>query len=623
MSIGAEFGDLIGSTLAGRYRILERRGEGGMATVFAAHHVTLDAKVAVKVLHPNLARDARQRKRFVREARSANRIVHEHVVNIFDFAEEPTPYFVMEYLEGEDLAALVHRTGGLPWMRVREIGLQVLSALDAAHRLGVVHRDIKPSNIFMVRRPDGRDWVKVLDFGVAKVAGSSGETRGMTRTNEVLGTVLYMSPEQALGGLVDLRSDLYSLGVVFHHLLTGVVPFDGTNPFQVIHQHLSAAPPALPADCPAAVQNVVMRALAKAPEDRFPNAQAMAEALTLSATAAAASAPVDPHLSESLGFRPGPMQFAPPPSVALVPPTPVSRSSPWIFTGDSAADGPEPAPTSSDSRFSTAAMDREVQHEQRKRKRAITGWAAPAAVLGAIVLTGTWWGMTSPSHAPEHVASTPGISAPPRESSASHAPAAFPVRSEPLPKVSQPSAAPLEPLPAPLDPSPEPPAPLPASPQPPAAISPPPAPSAPLGPAEGPQASSDRLPAPAEPPAPSSERPAERVERPAARRPAAVTSTTKEPRTQPHKSSPTSSAPASSDGTVLSQMQRALANQCSRHDPGAHAKLELEITREGKAYPEIRDVNAAGKACIRGIVRQQRFAAGKSRSHTLRVSLRK
>src|SRR5690606_5824247 len=200
-------------------------GEGGMATVFAAHHVTLDAKVAVKVLHPNLARDARQRKRFVREARSANRIVHEHVVNIFDFAEDPTPYFVMEYLEGEDLAALVHRCGGLPWMRVREVGLQVLSALDAAHRLGVVHRDIKPSNIFMVQRPDGRDWVKVLDFGVAKVPDSSGETRGMTRTNEVLGTVLYMSPEQALGGLVDLRSDLYSLGVVLHHLLTGVVPF--------------------------------------------------------------------------------------------------------------------------------------------------------------------------------------------------------------------------------------------------------------------------------------------------------------------------------------------------------------------------------------------------------------
>lgn len=264
--------DLVGQMLDQRYRVVRLLGEGGMGVVYEALHVRLGKRVAVKVLHPHLAMKERLGKRFLREARAANRIASPHVVEILDFGDDPITYFVMEFLPGRDLKEVIREHGKLAWPRARHLVLQILRALAAAHDAGVVHRDVKPANVFVVRDEEGRDFAKVLDFGIAKVEKSSPQTRSITRTAEIIGSVAYMSPEQATGVVVDARTDVYSAAVLFFEMLTGQIPFKGGNNYQLIDGHVRRAPPkprSLVPSIPEQVESIILRGLQKKPSGRF------------------------------------------------------------------------------------------------------------------------------------------------------------------------------------------------------------------------------------------------------------------------------------------------------------------------------------------------------------------
>lgn len=268
---------LVGHTLADRYRVLSLLGDGGMGSVYLAEHVTLRKQVAIKVLHHELCRDQTQVDRFLQEARAASMIGHENIVDIVDFGPVPggSVFFAMEHLDGEDLADLLRRESRLPWARAKGLIVQILRALAAAHHKGIIHRDLKPANCFLIKKPDGRDFVKLLDFGIAKVTDpESGDGGGLTRTGAVFGTAKYMAPEQACGEPADNRTDVYAAAVCLYEFMTGTVPYDGDNFMRVLSQHLTEplTPPttkAPDANISPAVEAVIVKALSKKPEDRY------------------------------------------------------------------------------------------------------------------------------------------------------------------------------------------------------------------------------------------------------------------------------------------------------------------------------------------------------------------
>ncbi|MEM9462652.1 MAG: protein kinase [Myxococcota bacterium] len=306
-----------GATLAGRYSIRELIGEGGMGDVYLATHLAIDKKVAIKVLAPEQMRRPRTVIRFLQEAKAASRIRHENVVDINDYGEsDGCAFFVMEYLEGEDLSALVKREGRQPWARIKPIAIQLLKALGAAHDAGIVHRDIKPHNCFITPRSDRRDFVKVIDFGIAKFDEGSDEQ--LTQTGAIMGTAEYMSPEQGMGAELDGRTDLYSVGVILYRLLTGAVPYKGNNPMAILYQHIHAQriPPS--EACPEAqigprLDALVLKALAKDRDDRFASAAEFIAAI------------------EAVDEEP------PPPPVVAPPSRRWSPRTPWIAGGAVAA----------------------------------------------------------------------------------------------------------------------------------------------------------------------------------------------------------------------------------------------------------------------------------------------
>lgn len=271
-----------------RYRLLRRLSVGGMGAVYEAVHTALEKRVAVKLLRTELTRQSVARKRFLREAKVATRVEHLNVVSILDFGETPDgcAFFVMELLEGRDLEEVLREVSRLPWGRARKILLQVASAVGAAHAHGIIHRDMKPANCFMVEE-EGRqsaDFVKVLDFGIAKHSGGSGarETERLTSTDEIFGTAAYMAPEVAYGTTNDHRSDIYSVGVMMFRMLVGTLPFQGSTAFQIIAKHVSEPPPRpcdLVPSIPDGVEAIVLKALAKNPADRFQSMTEFAEAL--------------------------------------------------------------------------------------------------------------------------------------------------------------------------------------------------------------------------------------------------------------------------------------------------------------------------------------------------------
>ena len=283
---------LEGKVLADRYRITRRIGDGGMATVYLGEHTSIEKQCAIKVLNVAYAHQQDAVDRFLREARAASRIQHENVIDITDFGRAPngSVFFVMELLSGEDLATLVRREGPIHWQRVRHIALQMCRALAAAHAKGIIHRDMKPENVFRVQRGGDPDFVKVLDFGIARVVHGSIGARNLTSAGSVFGTPAYMSPEQCDGRLADARSDVYSVGVVLFELLTGRPPFMADTPLGYLKQHCFDAPPSLrdtapQANIPERLEAVVLQALAKEQDQRFPSMEALASALeTVEAT---------------------------------------------------------------------------------------------------------------------------------------------------------------------------------------------------------------------------------------------------------------------------------------------------------------------------------------------------
>jgi hypothetical protein len=265
--------DLAGRTL-GQYQIVQRLGEGGMATVYKALQPSLNRYVAIKVLPPDLARQPDFAARFTREAHAVAQLQHPHILSVHDFGREgDLSYIVMQYVEAGTLQRHMRQPMGVG--TIAKIIEQLADALDYAHRRGVIHRDIKPTNVLM---EEGR-WPLLADFGIAKMVG--GDT-GLTATGVGIGTPAYMSPEQGQGQPVDARSDVYSLGVMLFEMLTGRVPFMADTPVGIVMQHILNPPPAprsLNPAIPEAVERVVFKALAKDPDDRFVSAGEMAAAL--------------------------------------------------------------------------------------------------------------------------------------------------------------------------------------------------------------------------------------------------------------------------------------------------------------------------------------------------------
>jgi len=302
---------LTGSVLSGRYKILEKIGEGGMGRIYLAEDERLGKRVVVKMLPPVFAGKVELAERFVQEAKLTSRIEQENIVSITDLVVTAPPFYVMEHLRGTELGALLHTEGRLQWdERTRDMLAQICRALGAAHEQGIVHRDMKPENVFLVEHSDGRQFVKILDFGIAKLLSESAvepkaiesrEELGSARTGRnmltnigtVMGTPHYMSPEQGQGGIIDNRSDIYAVGVIMYELLTGQVPFDipGRTGMgfeaagKIVEMHITE--PVVPprerrpeADIPEDIEAVIMTALRKDPKERFADIRDMGAAIS-------------------------------------------------------------------------------------------------------------------------------------------------------------------------------------------------------------------------------------------------------------------------------------------------------------------------------------------------------
>ena len=263
---------LIGKTVGGRFRLIQRLGSGGMSSVYLARHVLIDRLMAIKTLRRDLSRDPVQRDRFLREARAVNRINHANIVEISDFGEteDGLVYLVMEYVPGDPLLTLMG-DGPLPSLRALDIAEQCAGALARAHQMGVIHRDLKPENILIVQRRDRRDFVKLLDFGIAKIL----DAPSLTGSQQIFGTPGYIAPEYIQSTEIDGRADIYSLGCILYEMVTGALPFDYEYPGDLLVKHVTE-PPVLPSvrfpSVEPPVEELILKCLVKDPDQRFRDA---------------------------------------------------------------------------------------------------------------------------------------------------------------------------------------------------------------------------------------------------------------------------------------------------------------------------------------------------------------
>jgi serine/threonine-protein kinase len=264
-----------GSVIEGKYRVDRILGQGAMGVVLAATHLELDQRVAIKVLQSSQAERDDGARRFLREARACVKIQSEHVVRVLDVGRlrAGAPYIVMEYLEGRDLAGVLTQRGPLPVLVAVDYILQACDGVASAHAQGIIHRDLKPSNLFLVSLPDGGEIVKVIDFGISKAARVEPDSRDMVRTQGMLGSPVYMSPEQMTASLeIDARCDIWAFGVILYELLTGRPPFNADTIPQVCAMVLhGTAPPArlVRPDVPLMLEEIIHRCLQKDPRQRF------------------------------------------------------------------------------------------------------------------------------------------------------------------------------------------------------------------------------------------------------------------------------------------------------------------------------------------------------------------
>ena len=275
----------LGKVVDGRYRVLEVIGRGGMGVVYRVEHLRMGKVAAMKVLHRDLADDPDVIHRFEREAAAVSRLHHPHTVQVFDFgAVQGALYLIMEYVRGQDLGRIVDRDGPMPWARAAPLLAQICGALQEAHEYGIVHRDLKPENVLITRSTAGRDYAKVLDFGLAKLDQRAAVKRE-TERSQIVGTPYFMSPEQIRGEEVDARSDIYSFGALMFQVLTGQFLYTGTTAVGVLTKHLTADPDppshrvGLKAGIPPAVDQLCLKALRRDPDARWQSAQELGEAI--------------------------------------------------------------------------------------------------------------------------------------------------------------------------------------------------------------------------------------------------------------------------------------------------------------------------------------------------------
>jgi eukaryotic-like serine/threonine-protein kinase len=274
----------LGKVVDGRYKVLEVIGRGGMGVVYRVEHLRMGKIAAMKVLHHDLASEPDVIARFEREAAAISKLHHPHTVQVFDFGTAGTAlYLIMEYVRGVDLARMIQRDGPVPWHRAAALLAQVCSALQEAHEMSIVHRDLKPENVLITRTAGGRDYAKVLDFGLAKLDERKPPST-MTDKQQIVGTPYFMSPEQIRGDDVDHRSDIYSFGALMFEVLTGQHLFTGSTAVGVLTKHLTTEPDAPSMRAPKMgidprVDHICRKALAKEPRDRWQTAAELAEAI--------------------------------------------------------------------------------------------------------------------------------------------------------------------------------------------------------------------------------------------------------------------------------------------------------------------------------------------------------
>ncbi len=314
----------LGCTIDNRYKVEALLGEGGMGMVYLCRHKIIDKKVALKILRADLARDREVTERFLIEARAASSIGSEHIIDISDFGALPdgSAYFVMEFLEGEPLSAFITEGEAMPTARIVHVAEQLAVGLAAAHAAGIVHRDLKPDNIYLITRGKDPDFVKILDFGIAKV--STAATGKLTQAGSVFGTPHYMSPEQAAGAPVDHRGDVYSLGVILYELACGQVPFDADNFMGILTQHMYKEPAPLrslelPAgsEVDASLEAIILKCLSKRAEQRYQDMEELRSDLERLRTGQIPLA-VNEMMERSGGFHVPPGFFQPAPESAPI-----------------------------------------------------------------------------------------------------------------------------------------------------------------------------------------------------------------------------------------------------------------------------------------------------------------
>jgi eukaryotic-like serine/threonine-protein kinase len=287
---------LIGRVIAGRYRIVSPLGRGGMGVVYRVEHVHIGKLMAMKLLSGELASDPLTLKRFQREAQAVSQLSHPNTVQLFDFGEsESLAYLVMEYLPGRDLATLIYEHGALPFERVAKIAMQIAGSVEEAHQRGIIHRDIKPENVMVLDTSEQQDFVKVLDFGIAKLRGLD-DGAPATQKGHLIGTPYYMAPEQIRGDAIDGRVDVYALGALLYKAVTGEPPYVAELPMEVLTKHLNEplVPPRVRApqrDIPAAAEAIIVKALAKRADERHASMSELRAELERSVGAPSASPP--------------------------------------------------------------------------------------------------------------------------------------------------------------------------------------------------------------------------------------------------------------------------------------------------------------------------------------------